>query len=137
MSKFILAIFAILALANSCTSGFRTVPQILFDDITGIYRTVGEAGVLGDITIEIQLAENARTVYEARLTNSGGVAEGLGTLADDHLILNFDRGTTDDYYFEGLVVTSGTVVTGIQGSFIFPDHTGTIPATFTIAGQDG
>ena len=85
----------------------------------------------------LQLAQRPGTrIYDARLTslnsNDLGRSDGIGTLGNLHLILDFDRGTTADFYFEGNVQASGDVITGIAGQFVFADQRETLPVSFTV-----
>jgi len=62
-------------------------------------------------------------------------AEGIGTLGDLHLILNFDRGESSDFYYEGMVVLTpqeakGLAIGDIDGQFVFPDQEETLPVVF-------
>lgn len=69
--------------------------------------------------------ENTR-VYRAVLSGANpqefGTVEGIGTLADDHLVLNFDRGLKSEFYFEADVTPTAPGEATLTGDFIFPDQ---------------
>lgn len=109
--------------------------HIIFSDISGVYGADVEQHGLGRLAMTIELLENARTVYKAEITNLVGDTqtklEGIGTLADDHLILNFDRGKTTDFYYESKVTSVGEGSYELNGQFIYPDSKGGVAAVFT------
>ena len=87
------------------------------------------------LQLSLVRSENTR-VYSALLSGENaelfGTAEGIGTLADDHLVLNFDRGLKTDFYFEGKVQLESGLVRALAGEFIFPDQTEQLAVEFTL-----
>ncbi len=83
----------------------------------------------------IENVEDTRTVYTAEMVNLTGGAEvmleGIGTLADDHLILNFDRGKESDFYFESTISEDSEGFIELDGMFVFPDSSVSAKALFT------
>ena len=56
--------------------------------------------------------------------------EGVSTLGDNHVIMDFELGSDSDYYFEGTVTRVGEVIESISGQFIWPDQAETLLVTF-------
>ena len=102
-------------------------------EISGVYRSDGTVGPLGILTLELARVEQSR-VYAARFSGEDeelfGVAEAIGTLAEDHLVLHIDRGQAYDYYFEGTVLP-GNGSPSISGEFIFPDQAENLVVSFS------
>lgn len=90
-------------------------------------------GSLGTLALELERVEDSR-VFNATLSSrddaDAGESIGVGTLGNEHLILNFDRGLLSDYYFEGDVALEGTAVARLEGQFIFPDQPEPLPVVF-------
>ena len=92
-----------------------------------------ELANLGIVTLEINIVEELGTFKAwVTATETEGISEGIGTVGDNHLILNFDRGLNSDFYFEGTFETLalGNIVTRIDGRFIFPDRADPLPVVF-------
>jgi hypothetical protein len=119
---------------NSVAVDPRTLPAA---EISGQWDSALNVGTLGKLHLELTRREQSR-VYDAELTsqNLPGLGEslGVGTLADQHLILDFGPGETDEYYFEGNLVTSGTTITGLDGQLVFPDQQETLAVSFNYTG---
>jgi hypothetical protein len=85
--------------------------------------------------MSLENVEDTRTVYTAEMTNIADgtetMLEGIGTVLDDHLILNFDRGKDSDFYFESRVLEDGDGFIELDGQFVFPDSAETVAAVFT------
>lgn len=129
----VVAITLAACLAASCSSGYPMALSWPPHVIAGTYWSGQAVGALG--TLELKLVRDDHTrVFNAELTSRDdaalGLSEGVGTLGNEHLILNFDRGRLSDYYFEGDVVLDGATVLRIEGQFIFPDHSPTTPVVF-------
>jgi hypothetical protein len=126
---------ALLFLLGCSDSGFDTTPQILFGDISGLYAADVNQRGLGRLAMTLERVEETRTVYTAEMTNIVGdeeiMLEAIGTLTDDHLILNFDRGVDSDFYFESQVEEMVDGFIELDGRFIFPDFEETLPAVFS------
>lgn len=140
MGRRILAalLLAALGLAAGCTSGsdYRIGIDSPALYAGGEYVSGDTGGSLGHLTLTLVLREGAQRTYDANLTSQDkpdfGESVGVGTVGNEHIILNFDRGKDTDYYFEGQLVLTGVSVTGISGQFVFPDLEETLPAEFTI-----
>lgn len=119
---------------NAVTVDPRTLPAA---EISGEWDSALDVGALGKLHLELTRREQTR-IYDATLNGSAapglGESEGVGTLADGHLILDFGPGETDEYYFEGDLSTSGSTVTGIDGQLVFPDQAQTLPVSFSYTG---
>jgi len=136
MRNALLAALFVLLLCSACSSStFDDPPHILFADISGVYGADVEQRGLGRLAMSLELVEDTRTVYKAELTNLVDgeqlKLEAIGTLADDHLILNFDRGKTTDFYFESKVSESSEGLYELNGQFIFPDAPPNVPVVFS------
>ncbi len=130
-----LCLLVLLIVGGSCSSAEFIEPRSLTArEISGIYRSVEPVGVLGLLQLELVRFEQSR-VYAARVQGDDeeqfGSVEGIGTLADDHLVLHIDRGMAFDYYFEGAVQVSNSGTT-ITGEFIFPDQAEQQPVVFVL-----
>jgi len=119
-------------------SSFVVGPTMEVIDLTGRYTSTEEIGVLGLLTMDIERMEETR-VFRAQVSGAlvGEVepSNGIGTLGDLHLILNFDRGELSDFYYEGMVVLTpqeaeGLAIGDINGQFVFPDQAETLPVVF-------
>jgi hypothetical protein len=123
---------AVLTLAG-CSSSWNMAPGWPPLDVSGIYHSSAAVGSLGVLSLELERVEQSR-VFNAKLSSTDnpdlGETKGVGTLGDVHLILNFGRGSKDDYYFEGVVATTGSTVESINGEFIFPDQAEPLPVVF-------
>ncbi len=103
-------------------------------DIQGTYQAETVVGDWGRVALQLERVGRSR-VYDAALANPQfdffRTREGQGTLANDHVILNFDQGLDTDFYFEGTVILDNDTVKGISGQFIFPDQSQpALPAMF-------
>jgi hypothetical protein len=134
------ALCAALALAalSGCGDRIAVDPRTLpTSEVSGEWDSALEVGSLGKLHLELSREGESR-VYDAVLTSAVlpglGESDGIGTLADGHLILDFGTGQTDEYYFEGHVVTSGNTITSIDGQLVFPDQTDTLPVSFDYTG---
>ncbi len=130
------------ALAGALSACSGTRPQELRGDIlvvSGLYRSQEEVGALGRLTLNLLRREDTFTIYDATLSGDAGgdlgEDDGVGTLGNSHLILNFDRGTTDDYYFQGTVTMDGDLPDQMVGTFVFPDQTEQLSVTFDYTGE--
>jgi hypothetical protein len=120
----------------SCNTGVFVEPRTLAaSEIEGTYRSSDQAGVLGILELGLVRLESSR-VYTAVLSGKNpeefGTSEGIGTLADDHLVLNFDRGLNSDFYFEAKVTLNDAGDPVITGEFIFPDQKEQLPVEFLL-----
>jgi hypothetical protein len=124
-----LAVLAALLLLAGCGGGAAWDTEVLpwIHDVEGTYQARTVVGDWGVVVLQLERQERSR-VYKATLANPHldffRTRKGIGTLANDHLILNFDTGYTDDFYFEGDVVQQDDIVQGLAGQFIFPDQEG-------------
>jgi len=120
-------------LAAGCSSDWPMALSWPPHVIAGTYWSEQAVGALGTLALSLERVEHSR-VFDAVMTSRDdeelGESEGIGTLGNEHLILNFDRGKLDDYYFEGSVVRDGEIVLRIEGQFIFPDRSQTVPVVF-------
>ena len=121
-----------IALASCTSSADLTLDTPL--PIDGLYRSVSNVGELGRLDMVVRKRENSIRVFEAELSSDQLEVDnsiGRGTLGNLHLVLNFDIGATDDFYFEGNVQQDGSgEVTGISGNFIFPAQEEQLPVEF-------
>jgi hypothetical protein len=105
---------------------------------SGNYRSLDEVGPLGHLRLNLIRRAETETVYDATLSGEAssdfGESEGVGTLGNEHLILNFDRGLESDFYFQGNIVLSGEAVNSINGTFVFPDQAEQLAVEFAYAG---
>lgn len=127
---------AALAACLGCSdSGFDKTPRILFENLSGVYGADVQQQGLGRLVMTLENVEDTRTVYTAEMTNlvdgAETMLEGIGTVADDHLILNFDRGKDSDFYFESSVLEDGNGFIELDGQFVFPDSAQAVSAKFT------
>lgn len=133
----LLALLACAAL--SACSGQRT-PELQSPVlvVSGLFISQEEVGPLGRLTLNLLRREDTFTIYDATLSGEEGGElgedDGVGTLGNSHLILNFDRGTTDDYYFQGQVSMDGELPDQLVGTFVFPDQTEQLSVTFDYTG---
>jgi len=124
----------IAATLASCTS---SADLALSDPlpIDGLYRSAGSVGDLGQLQLVVRKRTGSVRVFNAELTSDQltvAPSDGRGTLGNQHLVLNFDIGQTDDYYFQGNVEQdSAGTVTGLTGTFIFPGQPEQLPVEFT------
>lgn len=133
----VLALVSILLLGPSCsgTEGFVDPRVLAAGEISGSYASSSPVGVLGVLQLDLARFEQSRlysAVVSGEDVNEFGSAEGIGTLADGHLALHFDRGLDYDYYFEGEIAVANGGYT-ISGEFIFPDQADRLPVTFVPA----
>lgn len=123
----------LLWLAAGCSSDWEPAPVIPWYDLSGRYVSSAEVGGLGDLTIVIERLEDSQ-VFAIELTGTELTelepVDGLGTLGDNHVIMDFDIGQDSDYYFEGTVTRVGEVIDSISGQFIWPDQAETLLVTF-------
>ncbi|MCC7477568.1 hypothetical protein IT575_03835 [bacterium] len=133
-------LLALLACAGlSACSGQRT-PELQSPVlvVSGLFVSQEEVGPLGRLTLNLLRREDTFTIYDATLSGEEGGElgedDGVGTLGNSHLILNFDRGTTDDYYFQGQVSMDGDLPDTLVGTFVFPDQTEQLSVTFDYTG---
>jgi hypothetical protein len=100
----------------------------------GVYTSGDTGGPLGRLRLELTLRENALRTYDATLSSLDdprfGESTGVGTVGNEHIILNFDPGDPTDYYFEGALALTGGAVSGIEGRFVWPDQTENLSAVF-------
>jgi hypothetical protein len=134
-----LRIAPLLALAALLTSlaGCSSSADLALTDplpIDGVYRSNGNVGELGRLDLTVRKRVGGIRVFNAELTSDDLEIEastGRGTLGNLHLVLNFDIGAVDDFYFEGQVQQdSGGAVTGLVGNFIFPNQSEQLPVQF-------
>lgn len=106
--------------------------------VSGLYESDVEVGPLGRLQLNLVRRNNTQTIYDAKLSGISGAdfgsSTGVGTIGNEHLILNFDRGKESDFYFQGMAQLSGETVTGIDGSFVFPDQTEQLTVHFNYTG---
>lgn len=116
------------------TSDFIDPRVLPSREISGRYRSDSIVGALGRIQLDLARVEESR-VYAARIMGEDpeqfGSADGIGTLADNHMVMHFDRGEAYDYYFEGTVLGVDGA-TSISGEFIFPDQKENLPVSFSL-----
>lgn len=129
-----LSIALVLAAGAGCSSSDFTVGTTLpLKDLTGHYVSTTGAGTLGTLELALALAEDT-DYFKAWISSSvsEGLApsEGIASLGDNHLVINFDRGLLSDYYFEGMLELDGEAVQSITGQFVFPDMTEKLPVVF-------
>ena len=128
---------AIVLLGGCSASGVEPIasPPI---NVEGVYQSTEAVGPLGRLTLALRLRGESVRVYRATLnsTDTPTLAEstGIGTLGNDHLILNFDVRTEGDYFFQGTVANSGSAIDSIAGTFLFPGQTEELPVTFEYTG---
>ena len=120
-------------LVAGCSSDWEPGPVIEWYDISGRYVSEAEVGGLGTLTIVVELVEDTH-VFAIELTGTGLAelepVEGVSTLGDNHVIMDFELGSDSDYYFEGTVTRVGEVIESISGQFIWPDQAETLLVTF-------
>jgi hypothetical protein len=91
-------------------------------------------GDLGQLQLVIRKRLKAVRVYNAELTSDQLEVEqsdGVGTLGNAHLVVNFDIGASDDFYFQGDIQQDESgAVTGLSGTFIFPGQEEQLPVVF-------
>lgn len=127
-----IALITLLLAIVGCRSGSAPLQTQAFLDLSGRYHSTEPVGTLGILTLEINIIPGKQR-FKAWLAGPGedtGVSEGIGTVGDGHVILNFDRGLNSDFYFEGLVDWGGEFANAIIGNFIFPDRTEPLPVSF-------
>jgi hypothetical protein len=133
MLRMALLLLVCLALASCTPSADLTLSDPL--PIDGVYRSTGSVGDLGQLQLVIRKRIRAVRVFNAELSSDKLEVEtspGRGTLGNQHLVLNFDIGQTDDFYFQGDVQQdSAGTITGLSGSFIFPGQPEQLPVQFT------
>jgi hypothetical protein len=109
----------------------RTLPTI---PASGIWTSTAAVGELGNLRLELDQREDSR-VFDAVLSFPDratlGDSNGFGTLADAHLILDFDAGDRSEFFFEGAVAGSGAAGSTITGQLVFPDQQATLAVTFS------
>jgi hypothetical protein len=131
----LLPLLLLLAGCTSSTDLTLTAPL----DIDGVYASTAEVGALGEVELTLRKRVNSTRGFNATLHSANAAIEdssGRGTLGNLHLILNFEIGQTDDYYFQGdIVLDGGGAVTGITGTFIFPGQPEQLPVEFTRTGD--
>jgi hypothetical protein len=120
-----------------CGGGNSWDPEVLpwIHDIQGTYQAREIVGEWGRVALQLERINHSRA-YDATLANPQfemfRTRAGIGTLANDHVILNFDTGLDSDFYFEGDVVIEGDLVRGLSGQFVFPDQEQTLPVVFDL-----
>lgn len=129
-------LFGLLLLAGCGSSSFNINIETPPLNAEGQYTSADTGGPLGRLSLELSLRENAVRTYDATLTSLDdpqfGESEGVGTVGNQHIILNFDPGANVDYYFEGtFVLDNDGLVSGIEGSFIWPDQDERLSASFS------
>lgn len=133
MLRLLLIVALAVALASCTSSADLTLTEPL--PIDGLYRSTSNVGDLGRLDLVIRKRLKAIRVFNALLTSDQlevEQSEGRGTLGNEHLVLNFDIGAANDFYFQGDVQQdqAGTV-TGLIGTFIFPGQEEQLPVEFT------
>ena len=121
----------------STSESWNPTPQLPLIDVSGRYSSSDIAGV-GEVELILRYDEDGgffRAEMSRRINGGDGESIGVGTIGDDHLILNFDRRLDTDYYFAGNVALDGAAVDTIDGNFILPTGNGSIPAVFTYLGE--
>lgn len=129
-------LFGLLLLAGCTGSNFIidiTTPPL---NAEGHYTSTDTGGRLGHLSLDLTLREGAIRTYDAVLGSLDdpqfGQSEGVGTVGNQHIILNFDPGSNVDYYFEGtFTLDNAGLVSGIEGSFIWPDQQERLDASFS------
>jgi hypothetical protein len=130
---FLLALW-LLGISNSCSGSTAADPRSLATTAaSGIWTSTAAVGQLGVLRLALEQREETR-VYDATLTfpdnSSLGSSDGFGTLADRHLILDFDGGDPNEYFLEAQVTVTGTTATILTGQLVFPDQAETLAVTF-------
>ena len=130
-------LFALLATAGCGTSLGVDPRDLPTSEVSGEWESTSTVGALGSLHLELTREDQTR-VYDAVLTSTAqpglGESDGFGTLADGHLILDFGSGATDEYYFEGQIGLTGSVITSIDGQLVFPNQNPSLPVSFTYTG---
>lgn len=129
-------LFGLLLLSGCSSSGFNIGIDAPPLNAEGFYTSADTGGPLGRLRLELTLFENAARTYDAVLTSLDdpqfGESVGVGTVGNQHIILNFDPGDAVDYYYEGsFVLDNAGLVSGIEGSFIWPDQDERLDANFS------
>lgn len=132
-------LFAALLLAalTACSSSFDLALSEPLD-IDGTYRSTSSVGALGTLEMVVRKRTRSIRVFEAELSGPElaiSPSEGVGTLGNDHLVLNFEIGAVDDFYFQGFVQQDGSAISGLNGSFIFPGQDEDLAVEFERTGD--
>ena len=119
---------------SGCSSADFAVGISRLDyNLAGSFVSEDPVGELGRLSLELTQREDT-VVFEAALSAEGsdelGYSEGIGTVGNGHLVLNFDRNLETDYYFEGTVEVTGDEATAINGNLVFPDLANPLPVRF-------
>jgi len=131
-SAILIPLVAALLAATGCSGSEEVLAAGEPFDVSGVYRSTETIGELGFVWMEIVMVRPNLT-FKAVVSSAielGEFSQGVGTVGGDHLILNFDRGKTTDYYYEGMFETNGNQVARIDGRFIFPDLAEDLPVEF-------
>jgi hypothetical protein len=116
----------------SC-GGEENLPPTAAFNLNGQYQSTAAVGDLGVLTLFVLERETAG-IYDTVLRSNVSPAiediEGVATIGGTHLIINFDRGSQNDFYFEGEVTAASGSAQSINGQFIFPDSEPRLSATF-------
>jgi hypothetical protein len=135
--RILLALFLVFALGGCSSDDGPGVDTSL--NPSGLYRSTAAVGGLGELELTLLKREGSANVYDAQLESDSNVeidaSLGTGSLGEDHLIINFEIGEPDDYYFQGFVQQSGTAITGLTGTFIFPDQAEQLAVEFERVGD--
>lgn len=126
------------ALLSACGGTLEIDPRdLLTSEVSGVWVSTAAVGELGLLELRLERRELSR-VYDALLASQSGpglgASEGFGTLADGHLILDFGTGDPGEFYYEAQIRDNGTVITGVDGQFVFPGQRETLPVQFSYAG---
>lgn len=137
----LLCALAVAGLLAGCGGGNEWDLEVLpwIHDIEGTYQAREPVADWGRIVLRLERVNRSRA-YDGALYNPAeegfGVREGIGTLANDHFIVNLDEGAPKDFYFEGgVVVDENENVLGLSGRFIIPDEEGYLPVEFDLLSQ--
>src|SRR4051812_35562202 len=98
MLRFALLLLVCAALSACASPADLTLAEPL--PIDGLYRSTAAVGDLGQLQLVVRKRTKAIRVFEAQLTSNLAEVEespGVGTLGNQHLVLNFDLGATDDF----------------------------------------
>ncbi|MCH7472178.1 hypothetical protein IIA79_04420 [bacterium] len=130
----LLACAVLAGLAAACSPQFDIGVDFPPHELSGTYLSDEQVGVLGILLLELERVPGSTRVYKATLAglNGGelGGSEGIGTLGNEHLILNFNPGSDLDYYLELTVELDGSSISTMSGTFIFPDQKEPLEVTF-------
>lgn len=131
LSMIILAA-CLLPLLTTC-DGEENLPPTAAFNLNGQYRSstaVGDLGVLTLFVLERETAGIYDTVLRSNVSPAVEDIEGVATIGGTHLIINFERGSHNDFYFEGEVSAASGSAQSISGQFIFPDEEPRLAAVF-------